>query len=403
VCHAGACNHNHYPNDPLFRTVVDAYAAHGVTLYIDPVHDAVPHANVITWSKPGDGTQGAKAACAGADVVAGDITTGAAVSFFDIKNRTTFGGPFDPRRKQVFRYAVFSHSSTCTSGTPGLGFCGACPSDRSTPGASPAPGASGTSELPGNDFIISLGATLDDPSVSTPDDPFITPAIFMHELGHTLGLHHFGDVGSPMFAPNYLSVMNYAYAMGGILHAAAPGGTDSVEALRELNYSEHALGTLVESALSEQDGASPLTSGYTGILYFFDGMGGFTSGPEAGPVDWSGNGAIDATPVSVDLNGAGGAGDTMRGYRDWDHTATSGGACVVDTDCRINAVRQNISSFGGPNGTPDPAVDPHEACVRGVCQSLLYGFQCMPWGTADGPSYPAFRLLREPRVPGRRP
>src|SRR5215831_11707318 len=37
VCHAGACTHNHYPSDPLFRKVVDQFAAHGITLYIDPV------------------------------------------------------------------------------------------------------------------------------------------------------------------------------------------------------------------------------------------------------------------------------------------------------------------------------------------------------------------------------
>ena len=66
VCHSGYCNHNHYPGDPLFRKVVEEFAGHGITLYIDPLHDAVPHAQVVTFSRPGDGTNGSLAACAGA-------------------------------------------------------------------------------------------------------------------------------------------------------------------------------------------------------------------------------------------------------------------------------------------------------------------------------------------------
>jgi hypothetical protein len=383
VCHAGACNHDHFPNDPLMRQVVDAYAAHGITLYIDPVHHAVPHANVITWSRPDDGTMGARAACAGADVVAGDITTGGAVNFHDIKNRTTFGGPFDPKRRQVFRYAVFGHLSSCLSEAAGTGYCGNCPTDRATPGGVPAAGATGTGEILGNDFIVSAADSLHNRAGSVPNDPFFEPAIFMHELGHNLGLHHLGDVGTPTFAPNYLSVMNYNYTFGGIRHAAAPGGTTSVESLRELNYSEHELTTLVEGALNESAGVSPLASGYTGIITFYDATSYYTHAPEAGPIDWSGNGSIDAAPVSVDLNLIGGAVETMPGYRDWDHPAVGGGACTVDTDCRVNRIRQVIHDLGGSGVPPDPQVDPHEPCVRGRCQSLGWAFQCFPWGMAD--------------------
>ena len=46
VCHEGFCNHDHAPGDPLFRKVVDPFDAHGITLYIDPVHQRVPHAQV---------------------------------------------------------------------------------------------------------------------------------------------------------------------------------------------------------------------------------------------------------------------------------------------------------------------------------------------------------------------
>jgi hypothetical protein len=385
VCHNGYCNHNHFPGDPLFRMVIDSFAKHGITLYIDPVHHAVPHARVVTWSRPGDGSSpnGAVTACAGADVVAGDITTRGAVNFHDIKNRTTFGGPFDAKRKNVFRYTVFGHLSTCLSDSPGPGYCGICPNDRATPQGQPQAGASGTSEIPGNDFIVSLGDTLNSAAGSSPDDPFLEGGVFMHELGHTLGLHHLGDVGGPAYAPNYLSVMNYSYALHGILHASMPGGTTSVEALRELDYSEHALNDLNEASLVESAGVSPLASGYTGIIFFYDGNGSYTYGPEAGSIDWNGNGTIDANPVAVDLNIYGGAVEKMSGYRDWDHPAANGGVCDVNTDCRVNFIRNLIHNFGGPGGNPDPLIDPHEPCVRGRCQSLAFGFQCFPWAQAD--------------------
>jgi outer membrane protein assembly factor BamB len=38
--------------------------------------------------------------------------------------------------------------------------------------------------------------------------------VLMHELGHTLDLHHAGATPEPNYKPNYLSVMNYVYATG---------------------------------------------------------------------------------------------------------------------------------------------------------------------------------------------
>jgi hypothetical protein len=386
VCHAGACTHNHYPGDPLFRKVVDQFAAHGITLYIDPVHHAVPHARVMTWSRPGDGSSppGWKAACAGADVVAGNIGPGQlAVSFHDIKNRPGSEFAVQPFRKSIYHYSVLGHYNTCFTATPGDGFCSVCPADRATPGGQAQPGASGLAEIPGNDFMISLGDVLTNGGGSTPTDPFIEQGVFMHELGHNLGLHHAGDTGSPTLMPNYLSVMNYNYALIGIMHAAAPGGTVPVEALREVNYSEHTLNALVENNLDENAGVSSLSSGYTGIITFYNGQNSYTLGPEAGPVDWSGNGIIDSSPVTADLNQVGGNGETMPGYRDWDHDAVAGGACTTSADCRVNFIRQLLHGSGGPDGSPDPSIDPHEPCVHGRCQSLWLPSQCTKWSTKD--------------------
>jgi hypothetical protein len=376
TCHKGFCNHNHAPGDPLFRKVVDQFAAHGITLYIDPSHEAVPHAQVITWSRPGDGTTGATAACAGGDVVSGNIGPGQfAVNFHDIKYRPGSDFAAQPVRKNIYHYTVFSHFNTCVSSLPGApGYCGACNGviDRGPlPSLGFSPGATGLAELPGNDFMVSLGENLNHPSVSTPLDPFYEGGLFMHELGHNIGLHHHGDVSTPASSPNYLSVMNYNYNFG-IPHAATTGSIEVDEDLRELNYSEHALNNLNELALDESAGLSPISSGYTGIIGYFTNVGGFKFAPEAGPIDWNGNGLIDAGFVVDDVDLIGGAVEILNGYADWVH-----GPCASSTDCRINGIRESYRQ------TTDPTFDPHEPCVQGRCQSLWFPFQATRWGKAD--------------------
>ena len=368
VCHAGHCNHNHEPVNPTFQNVVDAFAAHNVTLYIDPVHNEIPHSKVITFSKPGDGTIGATAACAGANVIAGNIGPGVdAVSFYDVKNRLTYGGPFDPRRENVFRYAVFSHFNTCD--TPD--HCGACPEDRSSPPYTPQPvdfGSSGVAELPGNDFMITLSnlffGTYPMPRSSL---PLAEAGTFMHEMGHTLGLHHNGDIGMPAYSPNYISVMNYNYQFTGIMTSTVAGSSNPDGPTR-LDYSNIALPvTLNEGSLNENRGVSDISSGNLDICTFLDGSGNGALGAGAGPIDWSGDGSLQSS-VAVDLNGMNGATEQFRGYADWIH-----GTCNTSNDCPINNVRTGVA--GG--------VPTREPCVKGRCQSLMYNFQVTPWGMAD--------------------
>ena len=193
----------------------------------------------------------------------------------------------------------------------------------------------------------------------------------MHELGHNMGLHHHGDVGFPQISPNYLSVMNYFYTIG-IPHAVTPGSIVADEDLREVDYSEHTLNTLVESSLDESAGVSPLASGSTGITFFFNRVGGFALGPEAGPVDWSGNGVIDPGFVIIDIDGLSGPSETINGYADWVHDP-----CVSTNDCRSNKIREYIHTY------IDPTTDPHEPCVQNRCQSLWLPFQSTRWGKAD--------------------
>src|SRR5262249_47632466 len=59
----GTLPHSHVPPDAAIQQVVDAFAAHGVALHVDPAHDAIPEVQVTTLDPD------PAAACAGSDYV----------------------------------------------------------------------------------------------------------------------------------------------------------------------------------------------------------------------------------------------------------------------------------------------------------------------------------------------
>ena len=71
--------------------------------------------------------------------------------------------------------------------------------------------------------------------------------VFMHELGHNLGLEH-GGTDNINFKPNYLSLMNYRYSYDGLL--------SKNKRQRKIDYSRLALQPLNERVLSEAIGIS---------------------------------------------------------------------------------------------------------------------------------------------------
>jgi hypothetical protein len=95
-------------------------------------------------------------------------------------------------KTRVFHYAIFGHSPY--------------PDNTTTPLWEDT--ISGYGEMPGNDFMVTLGEW-----DFTADEQEGT---FMHELGHTLGLDH-GGGDSMNYKPNYLSVMNYTFQMTNIV------------------------------------------------------------------------------------------------------------------------------------------------------------------------------------------
>lgn len=135
--------------------------------------------------------------------------------------------------------------------------------------------SSGRAEVPGNDFVVSLGdsswGNIDPVSGHATGSTTYKAATFMHELGHNLGLKHAGTTDLPNCKPNYLSVMNYAFQFP--IYLTGPNWP--------MDYSHNVLSSLKESALVESAGiglAQPVTlktaighwgpSSHSGVHYY---------------------------------------------------------------------------------------------------------------------------------------
>ncbi len=188
---------------------------------------------------------------------------------------------FAPDRGRVFHYGVMKH------------------------------GGSGRGEIWGNDFWLG----------SQYNTQFLQGIDFMHEFGHNLGLRHNGYDNGPNCAPNYLSIMNYAFSVSGI----AP-------TLR-IDYSSQDLLDLDESNLNEGlalgDGIDHTGDAIDQTMF---SVGGIVIGPSASTaanagINWDNDGTPGESGVAVTNNNINNfdscspspANEVMLGFDDWDN------------------------------------------------------------------------------------
>jgi hypothetical protein len=151
--------------------------------------------------------------------------------------------------------------------------------------------------IPCDDFILAYGAL--DFGVKRDEQA----AIFMHELGHTLGLHHGGNVDIN-YKPNYLSVMNYAFEF------------NDLKPTRPLDYSHGSCIDLNESCLNEAWGI-----GYPEVTVWRDPTGKLCTNPLGLYINWNHDMYQDLGTAKVNLNNypdyASPAGELLTDYNDW--------------------------------------------------------------------------------------
>ena len=215
----------------------------------------------------------------------------------------TKSATMDIRRKPMFRYLLMANSQQ--SGGQA--------------------GASGSAELVGDDFLVTLGGWgLQKDSWTLAN---YQAATIMHELGHTLGLRHGGN-DDEVAKPNYFSTMNYLYQISGLptltgnsfnqryyywltnYQGASAAGYSSAKPFPEsllddgpqsasfrIDYSDGSGQPIDENALNE-----------SALIGRGAQTGSFA--------DWNGNGVQDSAIYARDINQSGNA-STLRDYNDW--------------------------------------------------------------------------------------
>ncbi len=349
-----ASGHSHQPSDAAMAMVQTAFANHSTHLHYYPTSDAIPESLVLTLSADGSLPQ----SCTGADVT----------SVPTLKT-----SHFPAYLTPAYHYGVFAHYVTCDSALD----CQTCPATAKSV-AAPNYGLSGLAELPGNDFIVSMGALVDLGVTIIPD--LVNAGTFMHELGHNINLHH-GGTDNLVQKPNYVSVLNYTYQFG-IGQTAAPGpfptSTSDPSVSYYIDYSRYTGGTLLEgmasgsnTCISDGSGGMSEPAGITGtaaddtdITVFYTDFGGTpVFAPSNGtPVDW--DTTLPATDLHVygDVSGDG-ACSVLTGFNDWAQTSPSPGV-VRDTHLSLG-FQCNTGSWAD-GATPPSSIEDREMTAYGA-------------------------------------
>ena len=195
-----------------------------------------------------------------------------------------------------------------------------CIVGRSLDAGATTTGPGGIGEIGGNDFAITMGTWAGGPTINE------HAGMFMHELGHTLGLRH-GGGDDIHYKPNYYSVMNYAYTTP---KQWMPTGTWPLESGRG-GFSRFALLTLNENALNECVAQVTPGSALAGTIYVCSYVASGTllewHGRYDVANDWNNSAGGCKDPVAEDINRLPviqgqpnpppSPGETLNGHDDW--------------------------------------------------------------------------------------
>ena len=209
----------------------------------------------------------------------------------------------DIRRKPIFRYLLLANSQQASGNAS----------------------ASGSAELIGDDFMVTLGNW--NLKAGTIAQVNYQAATIMHELGHTLGLRHGGDENTNN-KPNYFSVMNYFYQITG-LPSPTGAGVNQRYYYWQSNYQNQSfLGYSGANPYPEakiDDG--PLSASFK--IDFSNGSGQVLDernlqetlmigrGADAGQyADWNLNGQSESSAQAIDLD-KNGVQSTLHDHDDW--------------------------------------------------------------------------------------
>lgn len=278
-------NHSHKPNPAAIERIVRAFEnapGGGINLHVDVGPESTDYVTGEKW-----GTRSGGSKIDHVEIIGDDVGLAEDVNAIIDDN-------FADARAQVFHYSIWGHRYRLNgTGSSGVSF--------------------------GNDFqvfLVTLGAF--DNQVGSVDQQAGT---FMHELGHNLGLGH-GGGDAIQHKPNYLSVMNYLFQMGGLIRDGNEGQYD---------YSRWDLPDLDERNLSEANGlnggAAVARYGTRYNVNFpflclsdpsLSGTSLFVVAEHVnGPINWDCNIGIDDDPVQEDVNGDGQISMALHSHDDW--------------------------------------------------------------------------------------
>lgn len=192
---------------------------------------------------------------------------------------------FASARKAVFHYMLWGDS-----------YDGGCSSGQAF-------------NIPNDTFIVTVG-----PKCNWNATDNYNVGTFVHELGHNIGLKH-GGTDNLNYKPNYLSVMNYAFQLNGVIKA---------DGSLYWGYSNVAPPALNEASLNEASGLGSTASAFKTSWKCPNGTTRTTAGAASAPIDWNCDGDSADTTAS-DINDDN-VTSTLTAQNNWASLVFGGGA-----------------------------------------------------------------------------